>query len=63
MQQTKRMVIVGTIKYYLRNIYPYFDSFWVLESNGTHSQILSNDTTLCLMGNWGIDNEEAIGNM
>ena len=24
----------GTIKYYLKNIYTYFDSFWVLESNG-----------------------------
>ena len=42
MQQTKRIVLVGAIKYYLRNVYAYFDGFWVLESNRIHPQILSN---------------------
>ena len=36
MQQTKRILLVGAIKYYLRNVYTHFGSFWVLESNGIH---------------------------
>ena len=39
-----------------------FDSFGVLESNGIHHRILSNKSTI-LVGNWGTNNEEAIGNM
>ena len=46
MQQTKRMVLVGAIKFYLKYIYVYFDNFRVLESNGIHPQILSNKNTI-----------------
>ena len=56
------MVLVGTIKYYLRNIYAHFDSFWVLESKGFIPEFCLIKT-LCLVGNWGVDYEEAIGNM
>ena len=37
-----------------------FDSFWVLEFNGIHPLFLSNKK-ICLVGNWRIEDEEAIG--
>ena len=40
------MVLVGTIRYYLKNIYARFDNFWVLESNGIRPQILSDKITI-----------------
>ena len=40
-------------------IYAFSNSFWVLESNGIHSQILSIKNTMFN----GIYDEEAIGNM
>ena len=50
----------GTIRYYLRNVYAYFGSFWVLESNGIHPLILSNKN-LCSVGNWRMGDVEAKG--
>ena len=50
------------VKYYLRKIYAYFDSFWVMKFDGIHPRVLSNKT-LCSVGNWRIDDEEAIGNV
>ena len=52
----------GNVKYYLGNIYAYFASFWVMESNGIHPQILSNKT-LRSVGYWRKDDEEAIVNV
>ena len=50
----------GTIRYYARNIFAYFDSFWVLESNGIHPLILSNKN-LCSVGIWRVGDVEAKG--
>ena len=50
----------GTIRYYVRNIFAYFDSFWVLESNGIHPLILSNKN-LCSVGIWRVGDVEAKG--
>ena len=50
----------GTIRYYVRNISAYFDSFWVLESNGIHPLILSNKN-LCSVGIWRVGDAEAKG--
>ena len=44
----------------MRNISAYFDSFWVLESNGIHPLILSNKN-LCSVGNWRMGDVEAKG--
>ena len=56
-------MLKGNVKYYLRrNIYGYFDSFWIMKSNGIHPQILSNKT-LRSVGYWGIDDEAAIVNV
>ena len=50
----------GTIRYYVRNISAYFDSFWVLESNGIHPLILSNKD-LWSIGIWRVGDVEAKG--
>ena len=39
-------------------IYAYFDSFWVLESNGI---LPRNLNTLCSVGIWKVEDEEAVG--
>ena len=56
------MVLVGTIKYYLRNVYAYFDSFWILNPMG-FIPVFCLVKTLYLVGNWRIDDKEEIGNM
>ena len=50
----------GTIRYYVRNISAYFDSFGVLESNRIHPLILSNKN-LCSVGNWRVGEVEVKG--
>ena len=53
-------MLKGTIRYYVRNISAYFDSFWVLESNGIHPLILSNKN-LWSVGIWRVGDAEAKG--